>query len=200
MNKLLFQNRLININTPQKASILRTIEDYKREYVFDVHFDRYEASTPIDTKAIFIKGDKNTSILKANLLKNNLSINLTGFTVTVNIKEGVNDTITLPCTIISESEGLIEINLNSSVVDEYGENTFEISIQKGNNILVSQLYKYTVLDSLGEGEIGSETQLTTLQALILQVQEKINSVDSIVEELEITQNDIDDILEMVGGL
>lgn len=80
------------------------------------------------------------------------------------------------------------------------KNTFEISIQKGNNILVSQLYKYTVLDSLGEGEIGSETQLTTLQALILQVQEKINSVDSIVEELEITQNDIDDILEMVGGL
>lgn len=200
MNKLLFQNRLININTPQKASILRTIEDYKREYIFDVHFDRYEVSTPIDTKAIFIKGDKNTSILKANLLKNNLPINLTGFTVTVNIKEGVNDIITLPCTITSESEGLIEINLNSSVVDEHGENTFEISIQKGNNILVSQLYKYTVLDSLGEGEIGSETQLTTLQALILQVQEKINSVDSIVEELEVTQNDIDDILEMVGGL
>lgn len=200
MNKLLFQNKLININTPQKTSILRTVEDYKREYTFDIHFDKYETSTPIDTKAIFIKGDKNTSILKANLLKNNLPINLTGFTITVNIKEGVNDTITLPCTIISESEGLIEINLNSSVVDEYGENTFEISIQKGNNVLVSQLYKYTVLDSLGEGEIGSETQLTTLQALILQVQEKINSVDSIVEELEVTQSDIDDILEMVGGL
>lgn len=200
MNKLLFQNKLININTPQKTSILRTVEDYKREYTFDIHFDKYETSTPIDTKAIFIKGDKNTSILKANLLKNNLPINLTGFTITVNIKEGVNDTITLPCTIVSAPEGLIEINLNSSVVDEYGENTFEISIQKGNNILVSQLYKYTVLDSLGEGEIGSETQLTTLQALILQVQEKINSVDSIVEELEVTQNDIDDILEMVGGL
>ena len=200
MNKLLFQNRLININTPQTTSILRTIEDYKREYTFNVNFDKYEVSTPIDTKAIFIKGDKNTSILKANLLKNNLPINLTGFTVTVNIKEGENDTITLPCTIVSASEGLIEINLNSSVVDEYGENTFEISIQKGNNVLVSQLYKYTVLDSLGEGEIGSETQLTTLQALILQVQEKINSVNSIVEELEITQSDIDDILEMVGGL
>ena len=200
MNKLLFQNKLININTPKTTSILKTIEDYKREYTFNVYFDKYEASTPIDTKAIFIKGDKNTSILKANLLKNNLPINLTGFTVTVNIKEGENDTITLPCTIVSASEGLIEINLNSSVVDEYGENTFEISIQKGNNVLVSQLYKYTVLDSLGEGEIGSETQLTTLQALILQVQEKINSVNSIVEELEVTQNDIDDILEMVGGL
>ena len=200
MNKLLFQNRLININTPQTTSILRTIEDYKREYTFNVYFDKYEVSTPIDTKAIFIKGDKNTSILKANLLKNNLPINLTGFTVTVNIKEGINNIITLPCTIISAAEGLIEINLNSSVVDEYGENTFEISIQKGNNVLVSQLYKYTVLDSLGEGETGSETQLTTLQSLILQVQEKINSVDSIIEELEITQNDIDDILEMVGGL
>ena len=200
MNKLLFQNKLININTPKTTSILKTIEDYKREYTFNVYFDKYEVSTPIDTKAIFIKGDKNTSILKANLLKNNLPINLTGFTVTVNIKEGINNIITLPCTIISAAEGLIEINLNSSVVDEYGENTFEISIQKGNNVLVSQLYKYTVLDSLGEGEIGSETQLTTLQSLILQVQEKINSVDSIIEELEITQNDIDDILEMVGGL
>ena len=200
MNKLLFQNKLININTPKTTSILKTIEDYKREYTFNVYFDKYEVSTPIDTKAIFIKGDKNTSILKANLLKNNLPINLTGFTVTVNIKEGINNIITLPCTIISAAEGLIEINLNSSVVDEYGENTFEISIQKGNNVLISQLYKYTVLDSLGEGEIGSETQLTTLQSLILQVQEKINSVDSIIEELEITQNDIDDILEMVGGL
>ena len=200
MNKLLFQNKLININTPKTTSILKTIEDYKREYTFNVYFDKYEISTPIDTKAIFIKGDKNTSILKANLLKNNLPINLTGFTVTVNIKEGINNIITLPCTIISAAEGLIEINLNSSVVDEYGENTFEISIQKGNNVLVSQLYKYTVLDSLGEGEIGSETQLTTLQSLILQVQEKINSINSIVEELEVTQSDIDDILKMVGGL
>src|SRR5699024_1682493 len=101
MDKLLFQSKLININSLYNINKLSEIEDYKRKYIFDIHFDKYESNTPIDTKAIFIKGDKNTSILKANLLKNNLPINLTGFNITANIKEGANDIITIPCTILS---------------------------------------------------------------------------------------------------
>lgn len=196
MDKLLFQSKLININSLYNINKLSEIEDYKRKYIFDIHFDKYESNTPIDTKAIFIKGDKNTSILKANLLKNNLPINLTGFNITANIKEGANDIITIPCTILS-FEGLIEINLNSSVVDEHGENIFEIVLQKNNEVIMSQQYKYTVLDSLGEGNFGSETQLTTLQSLIQQVQEKINKVDEKLSELKVTSQDIDEIMSMI---
>lgn len=193
MNKLLFQNRLININSYYS---INEVEDYKRKYIFDVHFDKYESNTPIDTKAIFIKGDKNTSILKANLLKNNLPIDLTGFNVIANIKEGTNDIVTIPCEIVS-FEGLVQINLNSSVVDEHGENIFEIVLQKNDKIIISQQYKYTVLDSLGEGNFGSETQLTTLQSLIQQVQEKINKVDEKLSELKVTSQDIDEIMSMI---
>lgn len=193
MNKLLFQNRLININSYYN---INEVEDYKRKYIFDVHFDKYESNTPIDTKAIFIKGDKNTSILKANLLKNNLPIDLTGFNVIANIKEGTNDIVTIPCEIVS-FEGLVQINLNSSVVDEHGENIFEIVLQKNDKIIISQQYKYTVLDSLGEGKFGSETQLTTLQSLIQQVQDKINTVDRKLSELKVTSQDIDEIMSMI---
>ena len=183
-----------------KRTIEETIKELKREYVFDVDFAKYETNTPIDTKAIFIKGDKNTSILRATLLKNKVPIDLTGYTVTANIKENRSETTTIACTVLNATTGVIEINLPDVYVDKQGDNLFEIVLQKNEKVTISQQYKYTVLDSLGEGTIGDETQLTVLQSLIQQVQESKTTVDTIVAELEVTQSDIDDILEMVGGL
>ena len=57
-----------------------------------------------------------------------------------------------------------------------------------------------MVESLGSGDIGGEIQLTMLQSLIQQVQQSKDTVDTITEELEITQDDINDILGMVGGL
>lgn len=185
---------------PTKTISKTLIEDLQREYSFKIDLGEYDMNAPIDTKAIFIKGDKNTSILKASIYKRGTVVNLTGYTVTANIKEGFNEVTTTVCTIIDATAGLIEINLPESFVDEQGENTFEITLQKSNKVIVSQQYKYTVLDSLGEGNPGEETQMTALQSLIQQVQESKIMVDNIVNELEITQNDIDDILGMVGGL
>ena len=194
-------------NLTHKSSIVDTnyiptnlIEDLQREYKFNIDLGQYNGGSPVDTKAIFIKGDKNTSILKAYITQNGLIVNLTGFIITANIKEGYNDIITVPCDIADATAGLIEINLADVYVDEYGENVFEIALQKGDKIILSQQYKYTVLDSLGEGNAGEETQMTALQSLIQQVQESKNTVDVIVNELEVTQSDIDDILGMVGGL
>lgn len=194
-------------NLTHKSSIVDTnyiptnlIEDLQREYKFNIDLGQYNDGSPVDTKAIFIKGDKNTSILKAYITQNGLIVNLTGFIITANIKEGYNDIITVPCDIADATAGLIEINLADVYVDEYGENVFEIALQKGDKIILSQQYKYTVLDSLGEGNAGEETQMTALQSLIQQVQESKNTVDVIVNELEVTQSDIDDILGMVGGL
>lgn len=185
---------------PTKTISKTLIEDLQREYSFKIDLGEYDMNAPIDTKAIFIKGDKNTSILKASIYKRGTVVNLTGYTVTANIREGFNEVATTVCTIIDATAGLIEINLPESFVDEQGENTFEITLQKSNKVIVSQQYKYTVLDSLGEGNPGEETQMTALQSLIQQVQESKIMVDNIVNELEITQNDIDDILGMVGGL
>ena len=185
---------------PTKTISKTLIEDLQREYSFKIDLGEYDMNAPIDTKAIFIKGDKNTSILKASIYKRGTVVNLTGYTVTANIREGFNEVATTVCTIIDATAGLIEINLPESFVDEQGENTFEITLQKSNKVIVSQQYKYTVLDSLGEGRLGTETQMTALQSLIQQVQESKIMVDNIVNELEVTQSDIDDILGMVGGL
>ena len=184
---------------PSKVYARNTIEELKREYVFSVDLNSYETSAK-DTKAIFIKGDRNTSILKITISKSNTPVNLTGYTVSANIKEVSNEIVTMPCTIIDATTGLIEINLPQNYVDEEGESVFELSLQKDNKVIVSQQYKYTVLGSLGEGTIGEESQLTLLQSLIQQVQESKTTVDTIVRELEVTQTDIDEILGMVGGL
>lgn len=192
-------------NLTHKSSIVDTnyiptnlIEDLQREYKFNIDLGQYNDGSPIDTKAIFIKGDKNTSVLKAYITQNGLIVNLTGLTVTANIKEGENEIVTIPCNIVDAMAGLIEINLADVYVDEYGENVFEIALQKGDKVILSQQYKYTVLDSLGEGNFGSETQLTVLQSLIDQVQNKINKVDEMLSELKVTSQDIDEIIEMIG--
>lgn len=184
---------------PSKVNTRNIIEELKREYVFSVDLNRFE-TTATDTKAIFIKGDRNTSILKVTISKDNTPVNLTGYTVSANIKEVSNEIVTMPCTIIDATTGLIEINLPQNYVDEEGESVFELSLQKGDKVIVTQQYKYTVLGSLGEGRAGEESQLTLLQSLIQQVQESKTTVDTIVRELEVTQTDIDDILGMVGGL
>lgn len=189
------------IDNSTKTSLIlenrNLIEDLQREYEFNIDLGQYDTKTPIDTEAIFIKGDKNTSILKAYITQKGLIVNLTGYTITANIKEGENEVATTPCVIKNATSGLIEINLSDVYVDEYGENVFEIVLQKNDKIVVSQQYKYKVLDSLGEGSFGSETQLTTLQSLIQQVQDKINTVDRKLSELKVTSQDIDEIMSMI---
>ena len=189
------------IDNSTKTSLIlenrNLIEDLQREYEFNIDLGQYDSKTPIDTEAIFIKGDKNTSILKAYITQKGLIVNLTGYTITANIKEGENEVATTPCVIKNATSGLIEINLSDVYVDEYGENVFEIVLQKNDKVVVSQQYKYKVLDSLGEGNFGTETQLTTLQSLIQQVQDKINTVDRKLSELKVTSQDIDEIMSMI---
>ena len=182
---------------PTKTISKTLIEDLQREYSFKIDLGEYDMNAPIDTKAIFIKGDKNTSILKASIYKRGTVVNLTGYTVTANIREGFNEVATTVCTIIDATAGLIEINLPESFVDEQGENTFEITLQKSNKVIVSQQYKYTVLDSLGEGNPGEETQMTALQQLIQQVLNQHTELNNITTELEVTVTEFDPAVVLV---
>lgn len=196
----LFGAEPIKLTSNTKLLIADNPPNYQREYEFEIHLDRFSGESPIDTKAKFIKGDKNTSILRARINKYGLPLDLTDCTVTANIKESHNDVVSCNVTIIEADKGYVEINLPSTIVDEQGENLFEICIQKDNKVTISEMYKYTVLDSLGEGDIGSETELTTLQSLIQQVQNQYTELNNITTELDVTQSDIDDIMNMVGGL
>ena len=187
---------------PKNIARIRTreSEELVRKFVFNAELGSSISSNAIHTGAVFIKGDKNTSILNVNISKDSRAVNLTGYTVTANVKEGSKKIVTVACAILDESAGLIQINLPNTLVDEQGTNIFEIVLQKDSKVIVSQQYRYEVLNSLGEGTAGEETELSALQTLIQQVQESKNTVDTITTELEITQSDIDEIMSMIGGL
>lgn len=195
----LFENEIKPTRSIQRNSLRRNIEDYIREYGIDVHLDK-PTNNIINTGAVFIKGDRNSSVLKMNLFFASNPMNLSGYTVTANIKEGYNQTVTIPATVENALDGVVIVNLPSNVIDEEGSNAFELTLQKNDRVIVTHQFSYTVLDSLGEGDIEDEQELTLLQSLIQQVQQSKNTVDDITQELEINQSDIDDILGMVGGL
>lgn len=185
----------------KNANIESNTDDENQDRLYEFVVDLSNISEEVkDTKAVFIKGDRQSSILKALVVKNNKPFNLNGFTVTMNIIENSNEVETYACMVESIEDGIVLVELPPQYVDEEGVCTFELSLQKGDKVILSQKYSYAVLSSIGEGNPGTEVQMTALQSLIQQVQESKIMVDNIVNELEVTQSDIDDILGMVGGL
>lgn len=183
------------------ANIKSNTDDKNQDRLYEFVVDLSNISEEVkDTKAIFVKGDRQSSILKALVVKNNKPFNLNGFTATMNIIENGNEVETYACIVESIEDGIVLVELPPQYVDEEGICTFELSLQKGDKVILSQKYSYTVLSSIGEGNPGTEVQMTALQSLIQQVQESKNTVDTIVNELEVTQSDIDDIISMIGGL
>lgn len=185
----------------KNANIESNTDDENQDRLYEFVVDLSNISEEVkDTKAVFVKGDRQSSILKALVVKNNKPFNLNGFTATMNIMENGNEVETYACTVESIEDGIVLVELPPQYVDEEGICTFELSLQKGDKVILSQKYSYTVLSSIGEGNPGTEVQMTALQSLIQQVQESKSTVDTIVNELEVTQSDIDDIISMIGGL
>lgn len=185
----------------KNANIESNTDDENQDRLYEFVVDLSNISEEVkDTKAIFVKGDRQSSILKALVIKNNKPFNLNGFTATMNIIENGNEVETYACIVESIEDGIVLVELPPQYVDEEGICTFELSLQKGDKVILSQKYSYTVLSSIGEGNPGTEVQMTALQSLIQQVQESKSTVDTIVNELEVTQSDIDDIIGMIGGL
>ena len=180
--------------------VLKTTEtDQLRRYTFDVDLSNLTGEV-IDSKAVFMQGDRESSVINARVIQNGKPFDLTGYIVYMNIKENSNELETYICEIEDAVKGIVKIALPARYVDETGMCMFELCLQKGNKIILSQTYSYTVLQSLGEGNYGTDTQMTALQQLIQQVQNQHTELDSITTELEVTQSDIDDIMSMVGGI
>lgn len=195
-----YKHLFTSSNSIKSVKTTRSINEYVRDYELDIDLDGINSDDAKATDAVFIKGDVNTSILKINLLFRRVRMNVTGYTITANVKEGNKKPVTIPCEMIDSSNGEIQIKLPSNIVDEKGTNSFELVLQKGNKVMITSTYTYKVLNSLGEGTLNEEPELTVLQSLIQQVQDSKETVDNITTELEVTQGDINDILAMVGGL
>ena len=180
--------------------VLKTTEtDQLRKYTFDVDLSNLTGEV-IDSKAVFMQGDRESSVINARVIQNGKPFDLTGYIVYMNIKENSNELETYICEIEDAVKGIVKIALPARYVDETGMCMFELCLQKGNKIILSQTYSYTVLQSLGEGNYGTDTQMTALQQLIQQVQNQHTELDNITTELEVTKSDIDDIMSMVGGI
>ena len=199
MNKDLLNRLFVDDKQVRTRSTVRTSNSEKREYDLVVNLSEISDNV-IDTKATFIKGDRDSSILNLSVIKNGRPFNLTGYTIVANVRENLNFVESFPCDIVSALEGKLKMNIPSNYVDEEGICTFDLSLQKQSTILMSQKYSYTVLQSIGEGSPGEPQQMTVLQQLIEQVHEKSVTVNNIVKELEVTDQDVEDIISMVGGL
>lgn len=199
--KINFDN-LFNEKNPSRKNKTYTLSnkvELLRKHIIDVDLDE----TTSEIKALniaFFDNDRNSSTILANIKKGGRIVDLTGVTVSINAQENSNQSVTYPCSILNASEGLVQINLPNSLVDEEGSVNFEFVLQKNDLVITSCIYSYVIYNSIGEGNAGTEIEQSMLQSLIQQVQESKTTVDNITTELEVTQTDIDDILGMVGGL
>lgn len=198
MDANFLKNMAIQTGTYSKLTLSTSISEENirsKEFLVDI---TNPTSSEIDTKAVFVKGDRNTSLLIANVKINSLPFDLTGYTVSANVKENENSVETYICEVASSTEGIVNINIPSRHVDENGKVVFELAFQKDDKILFSQMYFYTVLGSLGEGSYGTENQMTALQQLIQQVQTEVVKVENLTTDMQLSQQDIDDIINMIG--
>lgn len=151
----------------------------------------------------FSNMDINTAFLEIELLNRGRAINLDGYNIIINIvKENGNKVVT-DCDIIDSEKGLIEIALTPQMLSSR-HNFLEISLIKDNTQLISPIVRYrttkSLISEIDSDDIEESNDYVILIGLIETVENLKEDYRAIVEELEVTQNDIDDILEMVGGL
>ena len=140
----------------QKLVLKTTETDQLRRYSFNVDLSNLTGEV-IDSKAVFMQGDRESSVINANVIQNGKPFDLTGYTVSMNIKENSNELETYICEIEDAIRGVVRIALPARYVDETGMCMFELCLQKDNRILLSQTYSYKVLQSLGECRLGTES-------------------------------------------
>ena len=196
-------SNLFNEKSPSRKTMTLSSalsnEDLLRKYTVDVELNDIVSAVK-SLNIAFYDNDKNSSVILANIKKGGILVDLTGITVYINATENGKEPVTYPCTILDANNGLVEIRLPNTLVDEEGNVNFEFVLQKNDLVITSCVYSYTIHHSIGEGTAGTEEEISLLRTLIQQVQESKTTVDTIVRELEVTQTDIDDILGMVGGL
>lgn len=146
--------------------------------------------------ATFSQGDIGTSFIEVTLLNNSKPINLTGYTVTINVTRKDRTRVVTTSEILDLENGLIEIPISIEML-KVGVNQLEIILSKSGTHLVSPVIPFrvvkTMLDSTSDSEIVSQSEYPVLFELISDVEKIKTSYDAI----QIGANDIQDILNMI---
>lgn len=164
-----------------------------------IDFTRQTGQT-ISNNIAFSEGDIGTSLIEVEMVNDDKIINLEGYEIVVNIVRKDKTYIVSTCNILDSAMGLIEIELvNDALVA--GVNSIEIVLIKEGRQLISPQIPYRVIKNLLVGqEIESSNEYPLLLTLINDVENVKTGYENLMAELEVSQQDIDDIMAMVGGL
>lgn len=147
--------------------------------------------------ATFSQGDIGTSFIEVSLLNDGKPINLTGYTITVNVTRKDRTRVATSSEILDIESGLIEIPIIQQMLS-VGVNQLEIILSKSGTHLVSPIIPYrvvkTMLDDTSDSEIMGQNEYPVLLELISDV----NRIKTSYDDIQIWESDIKDILNMIN--
>ena len=156
MNDNNFLSELFNTSNELKVKNINNDKKNKRAYEIKVDLSNIKNEI-LDTKAIFIKGDKETSVIYADVIINEKPFDLNGYSVILNVMNDEDNAESYECEIADEEKGRIKIKLPNVVLDKNGICVFDLSFVKNNSIINSQRYSYLVLKSVGLYDLSQDT-------------------------------------------
>lgn len=151
----------------------------------------------LSNSATFSQGDIGTSFIEVTLLNNDKAINLTGYTITINVTRKDRTRVVTTSEVLDIENGIIEIPISVEML-RAGVNQLEIILSKSGTHLVSPVIPYrvvkTMLDTSSDLEVMGQSEYPVLLQLVSDVEKLKTSYDAI----QIGANDIEDILNMIN--
>ena len=165
-----------------------------RGYSLSVYMN--DLNRTINSKAIFNQKDVKTAVLIVQLLNNKTEkspIDLTGTTVIAKVLKNDGTTSLIYCSVLNPTLGTVAVGFTEQTLLSIGENSFELEIQSGYQVVYSPKISYTVVDNLFDEEelLTSQDEFPVLNSLIYNVQlleQELVNLDSIVNEGEEVRN------------
>lgn len=176
--------------------------------IFAVSIDMKNLETVYDSKAIFTSVDKNTSTILIELKKDGVPMKLANKTIYAIIECIDKQMYKQDVVILEEKDGAVALDLKTDVLQE-GINRFRLHLFDNGDIMVSPMISYKVVKILEDSVDATDERVSILDQLISEVDnvklesDKIlddleNKINNTVSDLEVTDQDITDIMDMVG--
>lgn len=165
-----------------------------RGYSLSVYMN--DLNRTINSKAIFNQKDVKTAVLIIQLLNNKTEkspIDLTGSTVVAKVLKNDGTKSLIYCSVLNPVLGTVAVGFTEQTLLTIGENSFELEIQSGYQVVYSPKIAYTVVDNLFDEEelLVSQDEFPVLNSLIYNVQlleQELLNLDGIVKEEEELRN------------
>lgn len=166
-----------------------------KSYNVSVDFKKQTGET-LPCSITFSQGDIGTSFITLNLLNDSEVIDLTGYSVVVNVTRKDRTGVVTESEIVDITGGKIEIPVTQPMLS-VGMNQFEIVLSKDGTHLVSPIIPYRVVRTLLDGldsDVPNQNEYPVLLSLIKDVQD----IKTAYETLNINSDDVTDIISMIN--